>query len=76
MTKQYDDELRGVLFKNERRTTDNHPMYKGEAQIDGKKYWLAAWARDGRDGNKFMSLSFELAEKKVVNNSGGDDLPF
>jgi hypothetical protein len=30
-------ELSGVLFKNDRKTADKHPDYKGRATIDGHR---------------------------------------
>jgi hypothetical protein len=61
----YDNNLRGVLFKNDRKESDSHPDYKGSAEVDGVEYWLAAWIKTGQKG-KFMSLSF--TEKEERNN--------
>lgn len=46
----------GALFKNDRRTQDNHPEYTGSIDVDGKPYWLNAWVKSGAKG-KFFSLS-------------------
>ena len=90
MAKEYDNNLRGVLFRNDRKESDNHPDYKGSAQIDGVEYWLSAWIKEGQKG-KFMSLSFKAkdgnavapsqrkAEQKKPAGSIGDmqdDIPF
>lgn len=86
---EYDNELRGVLFKNDRKEQDSHPDYKGSAQIDGVEYWLSAWIKEGQKG-KFMSLSFKAkdakpAAKQSTGKSAGpstgggkpdDDIPF
>lgn len=65
MSQQYDDELRGTLWKNDRKENDRHPDYKGRAQIDGQTYWLAAWLRTPkRGGDKFLSISLEKAEDR------------
>ena len=61
----YDNNLRGVLFRNDRNDRDKHPDYKGSAEIDGVEYWLSAWIKAGKSG-KFMSLSFK--EKDVAAN--------
>ena len=46
----------GALFKNDKRTTDRHPEYKGTFKgLDGVEYDIAAWIKDGKNG-KFMSL--------------------
>lgn len=65
MTQQYDNTNRGVLFKNDRKETDNHPDYTGRIDIDGKEYFLSAWIKEGKKG-KFMSLSRGKAVDEVV----------
>lgn len=58
---QYDNTNRGALFKNERKTSDNHPEYKGSINVNGVEFWLSAWIKDGAKG-KFMSLSIQPKE--------------
>lgn len=62
MSQEYDNDLRGVLFKNDRKETDNHPDYKGSCEVDGVEYWIAAWIKTGKKG-KFMSLAFTEKEE-------------
>jgi hypothetical protein len=57
MSQQYDNNMRGVLFKNLDRNSDSQPDYKGKAEVNGVEFWLSAWVREGQKG-KFMSLSF------------------
>ena len=59
---QYDNNLRGVLFKNDRKEKDTHPDYKGSCEIDGQEMWISAWIKEGARG-KFMSLSFSAKEQ-------------
>lgn len=81
MTKQYDDTNRGVLFKNDKKTTDNHPDYTGKLNVNGKDFYLSAWIKEGQKG-KFMSLSVKKAEPKPQNNEPArfadmdSDIPF
>jgi hypothetical protein len=59
---QYDNELRGVLFKNKEKDPQNPnwPDYKGNAEIAGVQYWVSAWIKTPKaGGDKFMSLSFK-----------------
>lgn len=56
MSQQYDNTDRGVLFKNDRKESDNHPDYKGSVNVGGVDFWLSAWIKEGQKG-KFMSLS-------------------
>lgn len=58
---EYDNRNRGVLFKNDRKTSDKHPDYKGTANMDGRDYYVSAWVRDGKKG-KFMSMSYEAKD--------------
>jgi single-stranded DNA-binding protein len=61
MSQQYDNNMRGVLFENDRKETDNHPDYTGKCEVDGVEYWLSAWVKPGRNGD-FFSLSFKPKE--------------
>ena len=71
----------GVLFRNDKKETPNHPDYKGSINVDGTDYWLSAWIKVSKDGAKFMSLSVKnknadaslQPKKKVVYE---DDAPF
>jgi hypothetical protein len=48
----------GVLFKNQYKTTPNHPDYTGNATIEDNKYKVAAWTKVSAKGAKFLSLSY------------------
>lgn len=58
---EYDNRNRGVLFKNDRKTSDKHPDYKGNANLDGRDYWVSAWIKKGPKGT-FMSMSYEAKD--------------
>jgi uncharacterized protein (DUF736 family) len=72
----------GALFKNDNKTTDKQPDYKGDAIINGEKKQISAWINTSAKGLKYMSLTFqeprEQTEVKteplppIVNN----DLPY
>lgn len=74
---EYDNNLRGVIFKNDRQENDRSPGYKGSCEINGQKFWISAWVKEGAKG-KFFSLSFQPAEKKEEPYvpAVGDDLAF
>jgi hypothetical protein len=63
MTQQYDNNLTGVLFKNDKGDNDKRPDYKGSAEIEGVHYWVSSWIRDGAKG-KFMSMKYEKKEQQ------------
>jgi len=82
---EYDTTNRGSLFKNDRKDDAKFPDYKGSINVDGIDYWLSAWIKVSKDGNKFMSLSVKnknadasLQPKKKVKQEEFDDsdLPF
>ena len=80
----FDNTNKGVLFKNENKTSDNHPDYKGSVNVNGTEYWLSSWIKTGKKG-KFMSLSVSQKDdaKKPVKQAskqdedfGDDSIPF
>ena len=64
MTKEFDNNLRGVLFKNKKKEKDTHPDYTGNCQIDGVDYFMDAWLKQSKEGNPFMSFSFKRKDKQ------------
>ena len=45
----------GVLFKNDKKETGNHPDYKGNITVNGQDYWLSAWIKVCRQ-NAWLNL--------------------
>jgi len=81
---EYDTTNRGSLFKNDRKDDAKFPDYKGSINVDGTDYWLSAWIKVSKDGNKFMSLSVKnknadaslQPKKKVKQEEFDDSIPF
>jgi len=67
----------GVLFKNENKTEDKHPDYKGSATINGVEYWRSAWV-NSKDGKTWLSDLYTPKEAKQGQStqSTSSDLPF
>lgn len=80
----------GSLFRNEKKTSEKQPDYRGDLMIDGVKYSLSAWIKTGKNG-KFFSIACqvpqqrsEYAKEKPKNQETGagvfddleDDIPF
>jgi uncharacterized protein (DUF736 family) len=80
MAKQFDDELHGVLFVNDRKTTDNQPDYSGKCQVDGQEYRISGWKRDSQTGKKFLSLSLTAdqgqGQKAPAKEAAKSDIDF
>lgn len=50
-------DMSGSMSRNkEKEAGSNWPDYKGKVVVNGKKYWLSGWVKDGQDG-KWISLS-------------------
>ena len=83
----FDNTDKGSLHKNDRKTRDNHPDYRGDAlpvcAHCGQKsdYWLSAWIKTARnDGKKWMSLAFSPNKPAIKSPEPSidfdDDIPF
>ena len=72
----------GILGKNERmRPQSQDPNLAGSAEVDGVEYWIAGWTKIGKDGSKFISMTFKrkdaaqaAAPKKVAELD--EDIPW
>jgi uncharacterized protein (DUF736 family) len=61
---KYDNNLTGVLFRNDRKESDKHPQYKGSCEINGVEYWINSWMNESSKGVKYMSLKFSPKEEQ------------
>lgn len=81
---EYDNTNRFSLFKNANPVSDSSPTHTGKLNIDGKEYYLNAWLRDGKSGNKFYSGTVKpVVEKGSQTVSSGkrpalvdEEIPF
>lgn len=60
----YDNTNTGALFKAKEQKTPNHPGYTGTINADGTEYWLSAWVKEDKNGNKYFSLSLKPKDEK------------
>jgi hypothetical protein len=78
----YDDTNRGALFRNDKKESDRHPDYKGSLNVGGTEYWVSAWIKESKAGQKYMSLAVTAKEAKPETGpepkGGGfdDEVPF
>src|SRR5262249_11289507 len=62
MTDRPAESGKGALFKNDRKQGATQPGYRGDATINGQKFWVSAWIKEGQRG-KYMSLAFRAVEE-------------
>ena len=52
-----DNKNSGVLFRNDKMATEQHPDYTGNITIEGKEFYLSAWVNESaRTGQKYFAL--------------------
>jgi hypothetical protein len=71
---EYDNNLRGVLFKNDKEGVETRADYRGHCEINRVEFWMDAWIKTAKkDGKKFMSVSFK--QKQAAEVKGGEKNP-
>lgn len=83
MAGNYDNNMSGIISKNDRKEKETHPDYKGSCEIDNKEFWISGWIKERKDGTgKFLSLSFNPKDQQQSSSSassaslGDEDAPF
>lgn len=74
----YDNRNTGILARNERKESDNHPDFTGQINVGGVDYWLSGWIKEGKpggkmEGKKFFSLSVKPKDERKY--SGNTSAP-
>jgi uncharacterized protein (DUF736 family) len=82
----------GAIFKNDKKTADNQPDYRGKINVEGKEFEISLWVKTAQSGVKYMSAAIKEpyvapAPAPVLQNTSDkikaaadelfeDDLPF
>ena len=80
----------GTIFKNDKKTADNQPDYRGKINVEGKELEISLWVKTAQSGVKYMSAAIKepwVAPAPVLQNTSDkiksvadelfeDDLPF
>jgi len=72
----------GAIFKNDKKTKETHPDYKGKVMVNGKEMEVALWVKESAKGLKYFSASFSEpyvpteSPRIQVQQIDEDDLPF
>ncbi|MEN9806180.1 MAG: hypothetical protein RL756_688 [Pseudomonadota bacterium] len=81
---EYNNDMTGIIGKNDRKESDKHPDIKGHCEIGGVKYWISGWRKERKDGSgSFYSLRYEAADQPApakkpaqVSMADDDSIPF
>ncbi len=66
-----DNEMKGVLFKNDKGDNEKRPDIKGELTIEGVTYQLAAWKNTSANGNVYYRLTAEKPKESAEETTDG-----
>lgn len=73
----------GVIFRNEKKTSENHPDYRGEINVNGHYLEISLWVKTSKDGKKYFSAALSEPYRKPEPkpepepfDEPGDSLPF
>ena len=61
---QRDNTNSGALFKNDKQGNERRPDYTGPLNVNGTDYWVSAWLKSSKAGQKYMSLSIQPKQAK------------
>ena len=80
---KYNNNNKGVLFRNETATPENkQPYMTGKCEVNGKEMQVAGWMKESKAGKKFLSLKFQEPQAREVvasndsSTSTTGDVPF
>ena len=70
----------GAIFKNDKKTNEKQPDYRGKVNVNGKEMEVALWVKQGKNGS-FFSAAFSEPHVAPVSNEPiasniDNDLPF
>jgi len=73
----------GAIFKNDKKTAETQPDYKGKVNVNGADMEVALWLKTSQAGMKYFSATFQepyvkpvLTEIPLKVDDSDDDLPF
>ena len=74
----------GAIFKNDKKTAETQPDYKGKVNVNGADMEVALWVKESKAGMKYFSATFQEPYVKTPVLSppaepfaqDDDDLPF
>lgn len=56
---RFDNNMRGVLFKNNKEGIETRADYRGSCEINHVEFYINAWVNQDRGGHKYIRLLFK-----------------
>jgi hypothetical protein len=56
----------GAIFKNKNPKSDKSPPLTGKAMIGGVEYWVSAWSKTDKNGEKWISFAVNPMNPSAV----------
>ncbi len=80
---EYDNELQGALFRNDKKVKETDKDFQGEVTVEGKEYWISSWINESAKGRKCFKLSLtpkepakEEPKEEEPKSFTNEDIPF
>lgn len=62
----YDNENRGSIWGNKRKTKDSHPDFTGTMNVEGREYFVDGWKRKEGANPNAPSMTFRVKPKDAA----------
>ena len=66
----------GIFFRNEKKSAENQPDFKGKVNVNGKDMEVAVWLKKGQKGEYFTMKFQEPFKPQPQNKTFKNDMPF
>lgn len=63
--KKYDNSNEIAIWANDQKRKPTDPDFKGNANVDGKEFWVSAWKRDENASDRAPILKAKLTPKEA-----------
>ena len=74
---KYDNNNRGVLFKNDKKGNDKRPDFRGTLVVNNEDFNVSGWKRKSqKSGDVYLSLSVEPKKAAPKRAPVMDETPF
>ncbi len=71
----YDNNLSGMLSRNERKNSETSADFKGQCEINGTQFWIDAWVNVAKEGSKLAGKKYFRLKFKAKEAPPQQDAP-